>query len=119
MYACTHTGSSATDITEKLAAYDTATGRLTRVLRIWHPQDLTCAITASPTGGFLLVSTTTGRPGHVRSGHAASSRARARKARQAYLRAGHFTTVLAWVDLVTGSFTTLPFKLPIGGSLAL
>lgn len=117
MYACTHSGSSATDITELLAGYDTATGQQTRVLRTWHPQDLSCGITADPTGGFLLVSTTSGSR-NAGSGRAASSRAP--KARVAILHSGsHQTIALAWIDLATGSFTTLPVKLPIGSDLAL
>jgi hypothetical protein len=35
MYACTQSGSSDTDVTQTLAAYDTATGQMTSVLRTW------------------------------------------------------------------------------------
>ena len=71
LYACTHSGSSAADITTTLGAYDTATGQLTKALRSWQQPDLSCAITASPAGGALLL-TTTGKNGNAGSRKASS-----------------------------------------------
>ena len=111
MYACTQSGSPAT-----LAAYDTTTGQLTRVLRSGHPQGLSCAVTADPSGGYLLVS------GSSKSGRAGKDTAPSSdsSAGLPILRSARPPTmVLSWVDLATGSFTTLPVKLPIGSGVAI
>ena len=97
LYACTHSGSSATDETQSVRAYDTATGQQTRVLRTWHKQDLTCALTADPAGGHLLLSTNlmTSAPG------------------------GPPPLTLTWIDLSTNGSKTLPLSMPSGATLSL
>jgi hypothetical protein len=115
MYACTNGGASAADMTQTVGAYDTATGNLTRVLRTWHAQDSSCAITADPAGGHLLLATAGAKiAGPGRGKHSTTNQAQAR-----LLPAGHPYTVLRWIDLSTGNATTLPLRLPIGTSLAL
>ncbi len=117
MYACTQSGSSSTDVTQTLAAYDTATGQVTRVLHTWRTQDPSCGITADPTGGYLLLSTTarSKKAGHGKDtvGSAVNSPTPKRTS------GGPPVTVLTWVDLATGSFTKLPISVPIGNGLGL
>ena len=115
MYACTHGGSSGTDVTETLGAYDSTTGQLTRTLFSWHAQDPNCRLTADPAGGFLLLTTEgAGKapvPGihKVRSGHGLVK-----------IRAGAPPADgQTWIDLATGGSTTLRVKLPFDSSVAL
>lgn len=115
MYACTHSGSSAADITQTVGVYDTATGALTGALRTWHTQDLSCSLTADPAGGHLLLATTSKAPGSARAkGYVTTN-----TSSLAPPRGGHPTTVLSWIDVSTGAVTTLPLRLPVGTSLAL
>ena len=117
MYACTQSGSTDTDVTQTLAAYDTATGQVTRVLRTWRAQDPSCSITADPTGGYLLLSTT------ARSNKAAQGKATVGSSLSSPTAKRPLgsppVTVLTWVDLATGSFTKLPMTVPIDTGLGL
>jgi len=102
MYACTHSGSSAADMTQSLGAYDTATGHLTSVLRTWKPKDVPCAIAADPAGGHLLLATS-----------------RISGAEAAKTPGGPPSAILTWIDLSTGTTTTLPLRIPIGDNIGL
>jgi len=102
MYACTHSGSSAADMTQSLGAYDTATGHLTSVLRTWKPQDVSCAITVDPAGGHLLLAT--------------SSKSAVDAAKTP---GGPPPGILTWIDPSTGATTTLPLRVPIGDNIGL
>jgi hypothetical protein len=115
MYACTHTSSVAADIPQTLAAYDTSTGRLTKVLRTSNPQDLTCNLTANPAGGYLLLTSigaaakASGQPSPKPSSLASSGK----------LRTGKPAETLSWIDLATGSIARLPVSFPFGTVLGL
>ena len=116
IYACSHSGSSAADITQTIAAYDTTTGQPSRVLRTWHPQDLSCAITADPAGGYLLLASARGKAtGSAPPKHYVTNS----KGRMTLSRGAHPSRVLTWMDLSTGGTTTVPLSIPSGTSLAL
>jgi hypothetical protein len=106
MYACTHSGSSATDVMQTLAAYDIATGHETTVLHSWQTRDPSCGVTADPAGGYLLLATT-------KSGNAGHRKVLPPSSRRARRFAGHPpVTVLAWVNLRTGSITKFADQRP-------
>jgi hypothetical protein len=116
MYACTHSGSSVSDMTQSIDAYDTATGHLTSVLRTWHAKDLSCAITADPAGGHLLLATTGGKTiGSATPKNSVSNGT----GNRTLLHDGHPSTILTWIDLSDGAATTLPIRVPIGTGVAL
>ncbi|HSR85533.1 MAG TPA: hypothetical protein VLM11_15270 [Streptosporangiaceae bacterium] len=114
LYACSHSGSSVTDMTQTIRAYDTATGNQTQVLRTWHPLDLSCMISADPAGGHLLLATVGGNTtGPAPGRHYVSKRLKT------VLPADRPSTVLSWIDLSTGAITTLPVRIPVGTSIGL
>ncbi|HEX6524048.1 MAG TPA: hypothetical protein VF070_29215 [Streptosporangiaceae bacterium] len=106
LFVCTHTGSSPGHISRTIAAYDAASGQQLRVLRTWTSvTDLSCGISADPSGGSLLVAVnhyTGGTPS--RSGK----------------RPGGSAVAMA-LNVATGALTTLPIHLTVpagSGSLA-
>jgi hypothetical protein len=115
LYACTQSGSSqnGTEVTQTLAAYAVATGRATSVVRTWRTRDPSCSITADPTGGYLLLSTTA-TSGNRAPGTISPPSSKAKKL------GGHRpVTVLEWVNLRIGSITRLPITVPLGAGLGL
>jgi hypothetical protein len=110
LYACTHSGGTASRIFETLAAYSVTTGQRTRVLSTGQVTDLSCRLTMDPSGRYLLLAVP-GLPTRVASPSASPTRKRT-------IPRNQVTTSVIAIDLTTGRLRTLPFQLPVAPGLA-